>query len=112
MGLVTLDKEEIEEGIGVLIKVANQDLLDDIKNLADALSKEADNVQLEQLYKNCVTFQAGFNDGFKESMDKLINDFSQVFDIAAVREKSSISEVKPMNAAFQTTGIDASGIVM
>lgn len=112
MGLVTLNKEEIEEGIGVLIKVANQDLLDDVKNLADVLKQEADNVQLEQLYKNCVAFQAGFNDGFKESMDKLINDFGQVFDIAAITEKASISEVKPMDASFQTTGIDASGIVM
>lgn len=110
--MVNLDKEQLDSGIGQIIKAANTDVIEDVKELADALKSEADNELIAQVIAAGNKFQNIYNDSFKPSVDALIKDFRAVYDIAEILEKADMGEVSAADAGFGTSGIDATAVSM
>lgn len=110
--MMKLDKQAFDEGIGTVLKCANTDILDDIAELAAALSGESENNLQQQCLENCKKFQALYNEGFLSSVDGLIKDFRAVYDITEMIEKAQKDSISGIDTAFKTSGIDASAVVL
>lgn len=108
--MMTLDKEKFEAGIGQVIKCTNTDVLADIQTLVETLKDEADNPLLTQVFDAGKKFQQIYNDSFKVSVDALISDFRNVYDITEMITKASLGEVESVDASFATSGIDATSV--
>lgn len=98
--MVKMSKEDFENGIGVLMKVCNQDLIDDIGKLAVAIRDDGPNSHNEELSKECKTYETMYNTTYKPAVDTLIKDFQDSFDFMEFMEKQSVGSLGVKDAGF------------
>lgn len=108
--MLQLNKDELQDGIGVIIQAANTDIIDDVQSLADAIKADGDNDMKEKLLIQCGKLQSIYNDSFKPSVDGLIEDFSSAYEIAELLEKSDVGSVSSSDASFKSKNIDPSTV--
>lgn len=108
--MVKLSKEEFEEGIGVIRKVANDDVIEDVNKLAQVIAQEGDNQLKDSLLEGCKKYQDCYNNQFKPSIDALISVFNESFDYAEHLEKSSVGELGSIDTSFETKGLNPASV--
>lgn len=108
--MLKLNKEELQDGIGVIVQAANTDIIDDVQSLADAIKADGDNDMKEKLLVQCGKLQAVYNESFKPAMDGLIADFGSAYEIAELLEKSDVGSVSNIDASFKSNNIDPSAV--
>lgn len=108
--MVSLSKEEFEQGIAIVRKAANEDVLEEINKLAASISNEGDNNLKESLLEGCKKYQNIYNQTFKPSIDSLISVFDESFDYAEHLEKARVSELNATDAGFETKNLNPSSV--
>jgi hypothetical protein len=107
---LNLDKERMEEGINTIIKVANTDIIADIEALAIAIKSDGDNDMKDKLLDVCRKFEDSYNDTMKPSIDKTVEAFQGVYDIAELLEKTDVGDILTVDSSFDTKAIDPSAV--
>lgn len=108
--MVTLNKQDFEDGIGIVRKAANEDVIEDINKLASALSNEGENEMKASLMEQCRKFQGVYNNTFKPSIDALIKLFDDSFDYTEFMEKQTVSELGTTDAGFDVKALNAQSV--
>lgn len=108
--MVTLKKEDFENGIAIVRKAANTDILDDINRLAAVIAQEGDNELKETLLEQCKKFQAVYNDSFKPPIDELIALYNESFEYAEFLEKQSVGELGTTDASFSVSRLNPGSV--
>lgn len=111
MGMI-LDKQKFEEGIAVLMSSASGDCVEALETIASVLKTEDQNDMIEQVLHNGAVFQKAWNDEYRPSVDGVISDFSNVFDITEMVEKADVGAVTKVDATFSSGKIDAASLVL
>jgi hypothetical protein len=108
--MVSLSKQEFEDGIGIVRKAANEDVLEDINKLAASIANEGDNALKDTLLEQCKKYQAVYNQTFKPAIDSLIKVFDESFEYAEHMEKASVGELSTTDAGFETKGLNPGSV--
>ena len=111
MGMV-LDKQKFEEGIAVLMSSASGDCVEALETIGAVLRTEDSNDMIEQVLHNGALFQNAWNEEYRPSVDGVISDFSNVFDITEMVEKANVGDVTKIDASFSSGKIDAASLVI
>ena len=108
--MLNLSKEKLDDSIGVLTRVTNEDFLGVFSDLAKVLKDEqanGGNAVIDQALENCTKFQNMYNP-YVESTRGLLKDIREVSEIAEYLEKqASIGSVGTHDATFKSSGINA-----
>lgn len=108
--MMTLDKQQLDDGVGVLIKSANTDILAECNDLAQAINSDGDNDMKDKLLEACNKYQRVYNESFKPSVDKVIASFRGTYDIAELMEKADVGDIKTTDASFSTKAVDPASV--
>jgi len=108
--MMQLDKNTLEEGIGIIIKASNTDIISDIEELAKAVSSDGENDMKVKLMESCTKFQHTFNETVKPSFDGLISAFQGTYDIAELLERAEVGDISTVDASFDTKAVDPASV--
>lgn len=108
--MLNLSKEKLDDSVGVLTRVTNEDFLAAFTDLAKVLKEEqanGGNAVIDQALENCTKFQNTYNP-YVESTRGLLKDIREVAEVADYLEKqANIGSVGTHDATFKNAGISA-----
>lgn len=111
--LVKLEKEKLENSIGVLSKSFNEDVLEKVGHVAGVLKNIGDsNPLVEQTMVACKKFQGQYNTTL-EGVSSFLEETAKVFDIAEFMEKrATVGEVGSRDTGFSTEKINPDKVMV
>lgn len=109
-----IDVQKIDESFGPLQRVANDNIVDMIDQLAAALRPESGSNELvDEALALCKKVQDNYNEGFLDTLNRTITEYGKVIDIGEyLQKKASVGNVSNTSTSVQTGSIDPDAVVI
>lgn len=104
--MITLTEAEARDTRDVMAAAANEKVVEEFNKLKEMLSKAGTSGDLDDLLANCSKAATDYNEGFRTSMQKLVEEFDQTAEIVGASQKGgSVQGIQTRGGDFKTAGV-------